>query len=64
MVVANVVEEHQQKNGFQGSQNDLAKLVIKATECGWGTAHNAIKEAIKDGYIKVKLVDGVKYFEC
>ncbi len=63
-MVANVVSEHQGKHGFQGSQNDLVRLVMDAAECSKGTAHNAVKEALKDGYIKEKLVDGVKYFEC
>jgi hypothetical protein len=64
LTVANIVSEHQGKHGFQGSQNDLIKLVMNVAECSTGTAHSAIKEAIKDGYIKGKLVDGVKYFEC
>ena len=29
MTVANIVSEHQGENGFQGSQNDLIKLVIR-----------------------------------
>jgi RecA-family ATPase len=64
MAVAKVVADHQDKHGFCGSQNDLIKLVMDAAECSTGTAHNAIKEALKDGNIKAKLVDGVKYFEC
>jgi RecA-family ATPase len=64
MTVANIVSEHQGEHGFQGSQNDLIRLVIDAAECSTGTAYSAIKEALKDGYIKAKLVDGVKYFEC
>jgi len=64
MVVAKVVADHQEKHGFCGSQNDLIKLVMEAAECGWGTAHSAIKEALQDGYIRVKLIDGLKYFEC
>jgi RecA-family ATPase len=64
MTVASIVSEHQGEHGFQGSQNDLIKLVIDAVECSTGTAYSAIKEAIQDGYIKEKLIDGVKYFEC
>lgn len=64
ITVAKVVSEQQGKHGFQGSQNELIRLVMDAAECSTGTAHSAIKEAIKDGYIKEKLVDGVKYFEC
>jgi RecA-family ATPase len=62
--VARIVSENQNEQGYQGSQNDLIKLLKEATECSTGTAHSAIKEAIKDGYIKEKLVDGVKYFGC
>jgi RecA-family ATPase len=64
ITVANIVAKHQGEHGFQGSQNDLIKLVKEATDCSTGTAHSAIKEAIEDGYIKEKLVDGLKYFEC
>jgi RecA-family ATPase len=64
LVVANVVSEHQGKDGFQGSQNELIRLVMDAAECSTGTAYSAVKEAIQDGYIKEKLVDGVKYYEC
>lgn len=63
VTVANVVSEHQKEHGFCGSQNDLIKLVKEAAECSTGTAHTAVKEALRDGYITEKLIDGVKYFE-
>ena len=63
ITVAKVVSENQDKHGFQGSQNDLIRLVMEHCECSTGTAHTAIKEAIKDGYIREMVVDGIKYFE-
>jgi RecA-family ATPase len=63
ITVANIVSEHQGKNGFQGSQNGLIKLVMKVCDCSTGTAHAAIKEALRDGYVREKVVDGMKYYE-
>jgi RecA-family ATPase len=63
MTVASVVSENMDEQGYRGSQNDLIKLVKETCECSTGTAHTAIKEAIQVGYIKEKIIDGIKYFE-
>jgi RecA-family ATPase len=56
MEVATVVSENQEEHGFCGSQNDLVRLVTENCECSRGTAMSAIKEAIRDGYIKKKVI--------